>query len=137
MWTTNAQMETRQNRPPRPQRLRPLGNHHMSRHSQFCSCTLKMTLRRRCERCIHLDVRGSMHLLREHQQVLDVMVNVGRKALRPYWVFTNLGRKNWNNWHDLFVHIKKGIERTHRNLGHPSVQQMEKLFWKQGKRRSD
>ena len=46
----------------------------------------------------------------------------------PFRVFSNLVRKEWNNWNDVPVHMKKNIKRTHRNLGHPSVQQMEKLF---------
>ena len=39
-----AQMKTIQNRKPKPERLCTLRNHHMSRHSEFCSCTLKMTV---------------------------------------------------------------------------------------------
>ena len=84
----------------------------MSRHSQFCSCTLKNDYRRRCDQCIRLDIRGSMNLLRQHQQVCDVMVNVGRHELRPFSVLTNLGRNDWNNWNDYPVHIKTEIEST-------------------------
>ena len=40
----------------------------------------------------------------------------------------NLGRKDWNNWNDVFVHIKRDIERVHWNLGYPSIQHCEKLF---------
>ena len=69
-----------------------------------------------------------MYRLRRHQQVRDVMVNVSRYELRPSWVLAKLGRKDGNNWNDVPVHIKKDIERIHWNLGHPSVQQMEKLF---------
>ena len=51
------------------------------------------------------------------------MVNV-----RPLGVLTILGKKDWNNWNDVPVHIKKDIERNHWNLGHPPVSKMEKLF---------
>ena len=40
----------------------------------------------------------------------------------------NLGRKDWNNWNDVLVHIKRDIERVHWNLGYPSIQHCEKLF---------
>ena len=80
------------------------------------------------EQCIRLDLRGFMDRLRQHQQVRDVMVNVSRNELRPFCVLTNLDRKDWNNCNDVSVHIKKDIERIPRNLGHPSVQQKEKLF---------
>ena len=55
------------------------------------------------------------------------MVNMGRNELRPFGDLTHLGRKDWNNWNDVSVHIKKDIVRIYQNLGHPSVQ-MEKLF---------
>ena len=69
-----------------------------------------------------------MSCLRQLPHVRDVTANVSRNALRPFWVLTNLGRKDWNKWNDVPVHIKKDIERIHRNLGLPSVQRMEKLF---------
>ena len=76
--------------------------------------------------------------LRQHQQVRDVMVNVSRNELRPFWCSHESGRKGWINWNDVLVHIKKDIERIHWNLGHPSVQQMDKFFLKsEGERRSD
>ena len=84
--------------------------------------------RRRCEQCIRLDIRSSMNRLRQHQQVRGVMVNVSRNELRPFWVLTDLGKKDWNNWNDVPVHTKEDIKRTQRNLGHPSVQQTEELF---------
>ena len=78
--------------------------------------------RQRCGQCIRLDIRGSTNRLRHHQKVRDVVVIVSRGH---FGVFTNLGRKDWN---DVPAHIKKDIERVHRNLGYPSVQQMEKLI---------
>ena len=40
----------------------------------------------------------------------------------------NLGRKDWNNWNDVFVHINIDIESVRQNFGYPSVQQRKKLF---------
>ena len=75
-----------------------------------------------------LDIRRSMNGMRQHQQVRDVIVNVNRNELRPFGVPTSLDRNYWNNWNDVPVHIMKDIERIQRNLGHPSVQKVEKLF---------
>ena len=120
---TNAQMKTRQKsknkatttsttwRPPHVETQSVLQLHFEDDHC------------RRCEQCIRLDIRGSMKRLRQHQQVRDVMVNESRHELRPFWVLT----KDWNNWNGVPVHIKKDIDRIHRNLGHPLVQQVEKL----------
>ena len=48
--------------------------------------------------------------------------------MRPFEVLTSLSRKEWNHWNGVPVQIRKEIDGTHWNLGHPSVQQMEKLI---------
>ena len=79
-----------------------------------------------------------MNRLRQHQQVRGVMVNVSRIELRPLWILTNLGRKDWNKWNDVPVHIKKDIESIYRKLQHPSIPlHGETLSRSEGKRGSD
>ena len=41
---------------------------------------------------------------------------------------TALGRKEWRTWNDVLLELRKDIERIHRNLGHASADQLEKLF---------
>ena len=61
-----------------------------------------------------MDTRGSMGGLRE-QQSPEVMVNVER----PFEVLTNLARKEWNNWSDVPVQMRKDIERFSREPARP------------------
>ena len=39
-----------------------------------------------------------------------------------------LGRRDWKTWNDVPLEFRKDIERIHRNLGHASADQLEKLF---------
>ena len=41
---------------------------------------------------------------------------------------TALGRREWKTWTDVPLELRKDSERIHRNLGHASVDQLEKLF---------
>ena len=43
-------------------------------------------------------------------------------------ILTALGRKEWRTWNDVPQELRKDIERIHRNLGHASADQLEKLF---------
>ena len=43
-------------------------------------------------------------------------------------ILTALGRREWKTWNDVPLESRKDIERIHRNLGHASVDQLEKLF---------
>ena len=43
-------------------------------------------------------------------------------------ILTALGRRDWKTWNDVPLELRKDIERIHRNLGHASVDQLEKLF---------
>ena len=43
-------------------------------------------------------------------------------------ILTALGRREWKTWNDVPVELRKDIERIHRNLGHASADQLEKLF---------
>ena len=85
--------------------------------------------RRRCELCIRLDIRGSMHRSREHQHVHDVVVNVRRHELRPPRGSHEFGQKRLEQLGRCpCAHQERDIERIHQNLGYPSAQQMEQLF---------
>ena len=39
-----------------------------------------------------------------------------------------LGTSEWKVWNDVPFELRKQIERVHRNLGHASLQQLERLF---------
>ena len=39
-----------------------------------------------------------------------------------------LGRREWKTWNDVPLELRKDIVRIHRNLGHASADQVEKLF---------
>ena len=43
-------------------------------------------------------------------------------------ILTASGRKDWKTWNDVSLELRKDIERIHRNLGHASADQLEKLF---------
>ena len=43
-------------------------------------------------------------------------------------ILTALGRGEWKTWNDVPLELRKDIERIHRNLGHASADQLEKLF---------
>ena len=43
-------------------------------------------------------------------------------------ILTALGRKDWRTWNDVPLDLRKDIDRIHRNLGHASAHQLEKLF---------
>ena len=43
-------------------------------------------------------------------------------------IMTALGRREWKTWNDVPLELRKDIERIHRNLGHASADQLEKLF---------
>ena len=43
-------------------------------------------------------------------------------------ILTAWGRKEWRTWNDVPLELRKDIERIHRNLGHASADQLEKLF---------
>ena len=43
-------------------------------------------------------------------------------------ILTALGRRDWKAWNDVPLELRKDIERIHRNLGHASAGQLEKLF---------
>ena len=39
-----------------------------------------------------------------------------------------LGQREWKTWNDVPLGLRKDMERIHRNLGHASADQLEKLF---------
>ena len=43
-------------------------------------------------------------------------------------ILTVLRRREWKTWNDVPLELRKDIERIHRNLGHASADQLEKLF---------
>ena len=43
-------------------------------------------------------------------------------------ILTALGRRDWKTWNDVPLELRKDIEKIHRNLGHASADQLEKLF---------
>ena len=43
-------------------------------------------------------------------------------------ILTALRRREWKTWNDVPLELRKDIERIHRNLGHASADQLEKLF---------
>ena len=55
-------------------------------------------------------------------------VKAGRDANMRCRILTVLGRKEWRTWNDVPLELRKDIERIHRNLGHTSADQLEKLF---------
>ena len=55
-------------------------------------------------------------------------VKARRETTQCCTFLTDLGRKDWETWDDVPLELRKDIERTHRNLGHASADQLEKLF---------
>ena len=55
-------------------------------------------------------------------------VKARRDAKMCCRILTVLGRKEWRTWNDVPLELRKDIERIHRNLGHASADQLEKLF---------
>ena len=55
-------------------------------------------------------------------------VRARRDAKMCCRILTALGRKEWRIWNDVPLELRKDIERIHRNLGHASADQLEKLF---------
>ena len=55
-------------------------------------------------------------------------VKARRDAKMCCRILTALGRKEWRTWNDVPLELRKDIERIHRNLGHASADQLEKLF---------
>ena len=55
-------------------------------------------------------------------------VKARRDAKMCCKILTALGRREWKTWNDVPLELRKDIERIHRNLGHASVDQLEKLF---------
>ena len=55
-------------------------------------------------------------------------MKAGRDAKVCCKILTAFGRREWKTWHDVPLEFRKDIERTHRNLGHASADQLEKLF---------
>ena len=51
-----------------------------------------------------------------------------RDANKCCRILTSLGRKDWRTWNDVPLDLRKDIERIHRNLGHATADQLEKLF---------
>ena len=43
-------------------------------------------------------------------------------------ILTALGRRAWKTWNDVPLELRKDSERIHRNLGHASADQLEKMF---------
>ena len=42
-------------------------------------------------------------------------------------ILTAWERRDWKTWNDVPLELRKDIERIHRNLGHASVDQLEKF----------
>ena len=61
-----------------------------------------------------------------HRQRCEV--NARREATVCCKILTALGRREWKTWNDVPLELRKDIERIHRNLGHASAHQLEKLF---------
>ena len=55
-------------------------------------------------------------------------VKARRDAKMRCRILTALGRKEWRTWNDVPLELRKDIERIHRNFGHASADQLEKLF---------
>ena len=55
-------------------------------------------------------------------------VRARRDAKMCCRIRTALVRKEWKTWNNVPLELRKDIERIHRNLGHASADQLEKLF---------
>ena len=55
-------------------------------------------------------------------------VKARRDAKMCCRILTALGRKEWRTWNDVPLELRNDIERIHRNFGHASAEQLEKLF---------
>ena len=60
--------------------------------------------------------------------VRGVRLRARRDAKLCCKILTALGRREWKTWNDVPLELRKDIERIHRNLGHASADQLEKLF---------
>ena len=61
-----------------------------------------------------------------HRQRCEVRAR--RDAKLCCKILTALGRREWKTWNDVPLELRKDIERIHRNLGHASADELEKLF---------
>ena len=61
-----------------------------------------------------------------HRQRCEVKAR--RDAKMCCKILTAFGRREWKTWNDVPLELRKDIERIDRNLGHASVDQVEKLF---------
>ena len=61
-----------------------------------------------------------------HRQRCEVKAR--RDAKLCCKILTALGRREWKTWNDVPLKLRKDIERIHRNHGHASADQLEKLF---------
>ena len=61
-----------------------------------------------------------------HRQRCEVKAR--RDAKLCCKILTALGRREWKTWNDVPLELRKDIERIHRNLGHASADQLEKLL---------
>ena len=61
-----------------------------------------------------------------HRQRCEVKAR--RDAKMCCKILTALGRREWKTWNDVPLELRNDIERIHRNLGHASDDQVEKLF---------
>ena len=61
-----------------------------------------------------------------HRQRCEVKARIEAKVCCK--ILTALGRREWKTWNGVPLELRKDIERIHRNLGHASADQLEKLF---------
>ena len=69
-------------------------------------------------------INGSAKIF--HRQRCEVKAR--RDAKLCCKILTALGRREWKTWNDVPLELRKDIERFHRNLGHASADQVEKLL---------
>ena len=78
------------------------------------------------EQCYHAEETEQWLSEDFHRQRCEVRAR--RDAKLCCKILTALGRKEWRTWNDVPLELRKDIERIHRNLGHASADQLEKLF---------
>ena len=77
-------------------------------------------------KCDHAEETEQWLIEDFHRQRCEVKAR--RNAKLCCKILTTLGRREWKTWNDVPLELRKDIVRIHRNLGHASADQLEKLF---------
>ena len=68
------------------------------------------------------DTISRRRLIEDRDTILELTgkESVSRNELRPFLVLANLGRKDWNNWNDVPVHVGQDRESS-PEIGTPTI----------------